>query len=81
MTIYRILPEDVLLDVWKNVLGTEADDFFTAGGTSLDAIRLEAALFERGWLLSAADIFQNPKLRDMAALMTSVKEIDWEAEE
>jgi len=69
---------DVLLDVWKTVLGTDTDDFFEAGGTSLSAIRLESALYEKGWLLSAADIFHTPKLLDMAALLTPVDEIDWE---
>jgi hypothetical protein len=73
-----------LMRIWKDVLGideiTANDDFFTVGGTSLSAIRIEAALFEKGWFLSAADILQNPKLCDMAALMALAEEIDWEAE-
>ena len=71
-------PQDALIDVWKSVLETDGDDFFAEGGTSLAAIRMESALFEKGWLLSAADILQNPKRCDMAALILPADKIDWE---
>ena len=74
------VPQDALANVWKSVLRTDGDDFFEQGGTSLAAIRIESALYEKGWLLSAADILQNPKRCDMAALMTSAEETDWEAD-
>lgn len=70
--------------VWMDVLGSDDvsphDDFFVAGGTSLAAIRIEAGLFERGFLLCAADILQNPKMYEMAALMVPADEINWEEE-
>ncbi len=72
------LPERALAEAWSAVLKTDEPDFFAAGGTSLNAIRLEAALFDRGWLLSAADILQNPDRRALAALMTLSGETDWE---
>ncbi len=71
-----------LMDVWKETLEknevSPSDDFFLSGGTSLAAIRMEAALFERGWLLSATDIFRHPKLTDMAGCLSPADDIDWE---
>ncbi len=71
-----------LMEVWKEVLEknevSPTDDFFLSGGTSLGAIRIEAAMFERGWLLSATDIFHHPKLADMAGCLTPADDIDWE---
>ncbi len=75
------LPERALADAWSDVLKSEEQDFFAAGGTSLGAIRLEAALFEKGWLLSAADILQNPDIRTLTAWMTPLDETDWENDE
>ncbi len=72
------LPEQALAEAWSAVLKTDEPDFFAAGGTSLNAIRLEAALFERGWLLSAADILQNPDRGALAAFMAAADETNWE---
>jgi hypothetical protein len=73
---------NALMQVWKDILGFENvnpnDDFFAMGGTSMMAIRMEAGLFEQGWYLSAADIFQNPELGKMVELMVPAEEIDWE---
>ena len=79
------LPQaSALHEALKSVLDAadiqQGDDFFTIGGTSLAAIRLEGALFEAGWLLSAADIFGNPEIHKMPALMIPADEIDWEAD-
>ena len=73
----------VLQEVLRAIIGTGDDDedFYELGGTSMDAIMIESALLENGWLLSAADIMQNPEIQDMAKLMTPADDIDWEAEE
>ena len=75
-------PIIILHDVLNAVIGTREDDedFYESGGTSMDAIMIESALLEKGWLLSAADILQNPEIHDMARLMTPADDIDWEAE-
>lgn len=74
-----------LLQVWADILNIKDvsldDDFYIAGGTSLAAIRIEAALFEKGWILSASDIIRNPKLYEAAAKMIPLDEINWEDEE
>ncbi len=71
-----------LCAAWVDVLGAKPGsgdaDFFAAGGTSLHAIRLEAALYGRNWLLSAADVLQGPTLLEMAAAMTPADDVDWE---
>jgi hypothetical protein len=79
------LAEQALDEAWNAILGSvdpdETADFFKLGGTSLAAIRLEAALFEKGWLLSAGDILQNPEKNALPALMTPAGDTDWEAGE
>ena len=72
------LPETALAEAWKEVLKTDEPDFFAAGGTSLDAIRLEAVLFEKGWLLSAADILESSNIGALSALMAPLDEMNWE---
>ena len=73
----------ILQEVLSAVIGTgdEDEDFYELGGTSMDAIMIESALLENGWLLSAADIMQNPEIQEMAKLMIPADDIDWEAEE
>ena len=73
----------ILQEVLSAIIGTieNDEDFYELGGTSMDAIMIESALLENGWLLSAADIMQNPEIQDMAELMTPADDIDWEAEE
>ena len=73
----------ILQEVLNAVIGTfeNDEDFYESGGTSMDAIMIESALLEKGWLLSAADIMQNPEIQEMAKLMTPADDIDWEAED
>ena len=74
------MPEKILREVWMEILKASEGDFYEIGGTSMDAIMIESALLQKGWFLSAADILQNPKIHDMAALMIPADEIDWEDE-
>lgn len=71
-----------LLSAWKHVFKTDtvndADNFFELGGTSLMAIQIESILFDQGFVLSAADIFENPVLSDLVPFILLADEIDWE---
>jgi amino acid adenylation domain-containing protein len=59
-----------LLATWRDVLGVAAgldDDFFELGGNSLLAIRIAAAMRDRGWPpLPVKEIYLNPTVRDLA---------------
>jgi hypothetical protein len=70
---------DILEKCWRDDFGTDTADFFEIGGTSFDAIKLEAALFKAGYVLSAADIFQYPAKTELVELMLPADEVDWEA--
>ena len=73
----------ILREVISAIIGTfeNDEDFYELGGTSMDAIMIESALLDKGWLLSAADIMQNPEIQEMVKLMIPADDIDWEAEE
>ncbi len=64
--------ERELQTTWASIIGLEIeqigakDNFFKLGGDSVLAISLVAVLRSKGISLSAAQIFQNPKLCDMA---------------
>ncbi|WP_370078368.1 Pls/PosA family non-ribosomal peptide synthetase [Streptacidiphilus sp. MAP12-16] len=59
-----------LAEQWRDLLGVTADadsDFFALGGTSLAAARLVSLLRERHPGLSVVDLYQQPRLGDLAA--------------
>lgn len=64
--------EKALQELWSAVLrvapdSISADDsFFRHGGDSVGAMRLASAARQRGMILAVSDIFQKPKLADMA---------------
>lgn len=64
--------EKILQTLWASVLGIDAstisadDTFFRHGGDSIAAIKLVTAARLEGYSLSVADIFQGPKLSEMA---------------
>lgn len=65
-----------LRDVWASVLnlpasgiGTE-DNFLSLGGDSIAAIRVAADLRRRGMWLTVPDIYSQPRLSEMAMLMS-----------
>jgi hypothetical protein len=44
------------------------------------AIRIESALYERGWYLAAPDIFIHAKFGLIAPFIIPAAEADWEAD-
>lgn len=70
--------EKHLQELWASVFNvavdsiTADDSFFTHGGDSVGAMRLAAAARRRGIVLTVANIFQSPKLSDMAQTATGV---------
>ncbi|KAL5360425.1 hypothetical protein BJX96DRAFT_175281 [Aspergillus floccosus] len=67
--------ERILQELWAEILGIDPeaisaeDSFLRVGGDSLGAMRLVGALRTRGFGLTFADIFQQPKLSALARLM------------
>ncbi|MHB1491642.1 MAG: non-ribosomal peptide synthetase, partial [Cellulomonas sp.] len=59
-----------LAEHWERVLGTAvagpADDFFDSGGGSLGAAQLVASLRERYPTVTVADVYENPRVVDLA---------------
>ncbi|RDL32391.1 HC-toxin synthetase-like protein [Venustampulla echinocandica] len=68
--------EGQLQHLWAGVLSMQTNEisaesiFLAIGGDSIRAIRLVAACRARGLQLSIPQIFQSPKLEDMALLLT-----------
>jgi aryl carrier-like protein len=59
--------------VWESVLGTPVgpdDNFFLLGGNSLYAVRVAAAMRERGLpAVPLRELFTNPTIRRLAAVV------------
>ncbi|CZR70233.1 uncharacterized protein PAC_20134 [Phialocephala subalpina] len=72
--------ERTLQTLWSQVLAIQAksigvdDNFFRMGGDSVVAMKLSAAGREVGITITVANIFQNPKLSDMAAMVRPFSE-------
>jgi len=69
----RSAQEQRVICAWKEVLGVADvgidDNFFSAGGSSLQVIQLANRLSQAGSELSVATIFRNPTPRKQAALL------------
>lgn len=69
--------ESVLHQLWSRIFHVDLIDceesFFSLGGDSLTAIKLVAALRPLGKSLTVKEIFQNPTLRGMAAVMRTLQ--------
>ncbi|MET0399016.1 MAG: amino acid adenylation domain-containing protein, partial [Longimicrobiaceae bacterium] len=63
--------ERLLQEVWQEVLGAERvgvlENFFAAGGDSMRAVQMVAALRKRGMALAVRDLFEEPTIRALAA--------------
>ncbi|MCP3468049.1 amino acid adenylation domain-containing protein (plasmid) [Bradyrhizobium sp. CCGUVB23] len=63
--------ETALAQIWAELLGLERvgrhDNFFELGGHSLLAVRLLSRARDLGLQFSAADLFQTPSLKELAA--------------
>ncbi|KAI4165618.1 MAG: hypothetical protein LQ342_000560 [Letrouitia transgressa] len=67
----KTIAERTLREMWSLTLHTDADnisinDSFLQRGDSIQAMRLVGLARQQGLLLTVADIFQNPKLHQMA---------------
>ncbi len=65
-------PFSQFAEIWRTALGhtPEAEtDFFTQGGTSLSALGVLSAYFERGLRMTLDQFYENPTLRAQAALL------------
>jgi aryl carrier-like protein len=62
--------ERLLQEVWQEVLGAERvgvlENFFAAGGDSMRAVQMVAALRKRGMTLTVRDLFEEPTIRALA---------------
>lgn len=71
-----------LRDLWVETLGTPSEligateSFFGLGGDSVTAMRLVAAARKSGVIITVADIFSRPTLRDMAQHAKTVSTSD-----
>lgn len=72
-------PEQTLLQqLWAGVLHVPEtllsvdDNFFQAGGDSIKAIDLLAALREHGYKLTVSQVFQSPEMGEMAELLEHI---------
>ena len=67
--------QQAIYEIFQHVLGVSAlsidDDFFDLGGTSLSASKVAMLALERKLPISYADIFDNPTVADLAALVKS----------
>ncbi|KAK4185106.1 putative HC-toxin synthetase [Podospora australis] len=73
--------EVALAAVWKSLLGEQTevsvdDSFFALGGDSLRAMRLVPCARAEGILVTVADVFRYPVLRDMAVVAKKVSSSD-----
>ena len=69
--------EQTLCRLWARILNIPADmigykdSFIRLGGDSILAMKLVVVCREEGLVLSVADIFRNPRLRDLAMMATA----------
>ncbi|SDR22064.1 non-ribosomal peptide synthase domain TIGR01720/amino acid adenylation domain-containing protein [Paraburkholderia fungorum] len=76
----RIAPrnrrEQVLLDIWQQVLGCEVGgvtvNFFAAGGDSILSLQLLARARDAGLLLTPKQVFEHPSVEQMAKVARDI---------
>ncbi|WP_322029496.1 non-ribosomal peptide synthetase [Paraburkholderia sp. J76] len=65
--------ERIVLALWASVLGRDDlgvdDDFFAAGGDSILSLQLIARARTQGWLLTPRQVFEQPTIARLAAVM------------
>lgn len=72
--------ELIMRSIWSRLLGIEEDkislddNFFRLGGDSIVTMRLISALRKSAYHISIAEVFQHMKLRDMAAIITPIRQ-------
>ena len=67
--------EQLLVDIWKETLGLQQvgtdDHFFEVGGDSIKAIQVVSRLNQAGYTLEIKDLFQAPRIVDLARHVTA----------
>ena len=75
LTPPRTSIEAALTAVWMDALGLNSiginDNYFALGGDSIRSIKVRAKALERGLSFSLQQLFQNPTIRGLAAVMSS----------
>ncbi|MFH0070976.1 condensation domain-containing protein, partial [Peribacillus sp. NPDC056705] len=75
----RTEQEQVLADVWKEVLQVEVvgihDNFFTLGGDSIKAIQVAARLHRYSLKLEVNHLFQNPTVFELTPYLRAAKSL------
>ncbi|MED1738743.1 amino acid adenylation domain-containing protein [Bacillus swezeyi] len=71
----RTETEQLLADVWQEVLGIErigiSDNFFTLGGDSIKGIQMASRLQQHGWKLEMKELFQHPTIEQISLYVQS----------
>lgn len=73
--------ERFLQQLWADIIGVNVDTIFASdsflrlGGDSIAAMRLVASARSKGVILTVADIFESPKLEDLAKRMRREEDI------
>ncbi len=69
--------EEVLVNIWKDVFGTQHigvnDNFFHLGGHSLLSIQIIDRVNKAGLRLTPAEFIQNPTIQEQAKVITTAK--------
>ena len=77
--------QQAIFDIFKHVLGVDElsidDDFFDLGGTSLSASKVTMLALGKGLNISYSDVFDNPTVIDLAAMVNSTKKVEVEEKE
>jgi amino acid adenylation domain-containing protein len=78
--------EEILVEVWADVLNLKKDvisvdaNFFELGGHSLKVMELCSCFHKQlGVKVTVVEIFQNPTIREQAAVITRMEKEKWEA--
>ncbi|KAG5930352.1 NRPS protein, partial [Claviceps africana] len=85
MMVPRTVSEKRLQSLWASVLDIKADtisandSFLRIGGDSIGAMKLVGAARQAGLSLTVSDVFQHPKLSDMAKITDHVSKTEPEA--
>nr|WP_301292871.1 non-ribosomal peptide synthetase [Robbsia andropogonis] len=68
--------EQTLLGIWRAVLGREdvgvTENFFEAGGDSIQSLQIIARAREAGWVLTPTQIFEQPTVAQQVTCWTAV---------
>ncbi|WP_144109533.1 non-ribosomal peptide synthetase [Paraburkholderia sp. BCC1886] len=84
----RIAPrndaERIVLALWSSVLGRDDlsvdDDFFAVGGDSILSLQLIARARAQGWLVTPRQVFEQPSIARLAAVMVPLDAVEDVAE-